>query len=826
MSKKKSTKNIVVNKESREMFGLSVKNQTWLFLGILFLLITLINKPTAIDGLAPQGTDVVAGIGKYNLIREYSENTGEIALWNPAIFAGMPRYNDIGPQAYSFDNLLASLQKVLGNIYIYYLLAGFGMFFFLRYLKMPPLIAFIGALMFVLLPHYKGLWVEGHFRKFRALMYIPWVIFAFKYFVDKRTLLSASLFALAFGIQIRTGHYQIIFYTAILIFAIGVYPILKLLIDKKTVEFGKTVGLLLLTLVLALGMSAQPLFLNKEYLPYSKRGKTTISLANKDKTVSTNADDGVSLEYATQWSTHPMELMRIILPHAYGGVDGEKYTGKEFPQLKNQRLPNYWGFMPFHTMIDYGGIITILLAFIALLTLRKNNMVLALGIFSLFLILLSFGRHLEFFYSLFFNYFPFFNKFRAPTMSITVTYFSLIVLASYGLTYLYNLKSETVDAVKQKKILYVIGAFAFIGIIIWLMSSGWEYSKPGESYNAQIKEMLANIRKDYLMNDLLRYGIYIVVFGITVWAYLIKKINFTHLGIILALVISIDLISVQAYYGEDLTKKADLDKIAFQPNKVTQYLDNDNSLYRIFPVGNLLSDNKWAYNSQSIGGYSAIKMYAVEELVENCYYGAPDKNFPINWNVVKFLNVKYLLLQQQIPHPDLRLVMADEQNKLFLYEYSNHMPRAFFVGETKVLTDEYERLETINSLEFDASKSAIVEENITENISTPDSSFVKVLDYNPNEYSLDVFTDQNSLLVISDPYYPPGWKIYIDDKEVEKVYRTDHAIQSIYVEKGNHKIKVVFHPDSYFMYKNVAWASVGFIYVIIAFSMFISFRKK
>ena len=62
------------------MFGLSIKHQTWLFLGILFLLVTLLNKSTAIEGLAPQGTDVVAGIGKTNLVHEYMEKTGEEAL--------------------------------------------------------------------------------------------------------------------------------------------------------------------------------------------------------------------------------------------------------------------------------------------------------------------------------------------------------------------------------------------------------------------------------------------------------------------------------------------------------------------------------------------------------------------------------------------------------------------------------------------------------------------------------------------------------------------------------------------------------------------------
>ncbi|MDX1700630.1 MAG: hypothetical protein R3250_08440 [Melioribacteraceae bacterium] len=826
MSKKKSKKNIKIEPEKKEMFGLSIKNQIWIFLGLLLVILTILNKPTAIDGLSPQGTDVVAGVGKYNIVREFAAETGETALWNPAIFAGMPRYNDIGPKAFSVDNLFLQFQKFLGNIYIYYLFAAFGMFFLLRYLKMPPLIAFIGALMFVLLPHYKGLWVEGHFRKFRALMYLPWVIYAFKYFADKKSVLAAALFALAFGVQIRTGHYQIIFYTAILIFAIGLYPFIRMLIEKQTVHFLKSTGLLILALFLALAMSAQPLLLNKEYLPYSKRGKTTISLTDKDKVKTTSGADGVSIEYATQWSTHPMELMRTILPHAYGGVDGQKYTGKDYPQLKNQRLPNYWGYMPFHTMVDYIGIITVILAFIGLVMLRRQPMIISLGIFSLFLIFLSFGKHFEIFYSLFFNYFPFFNKFRAPTMSITVTSFTIILLAAYGLNYLFSLKDSKLDIQKVKPVYAVIGVFAFLGILIWLISSGLDYVKPGESYNAQVKEMLANIRKEYLLNDLLKYGIIIVLFSGFIWGYFTKKITFTALGIVAALIISIDLISAQSLYGEDLTKKTDLEKIAFQPDQVTNYLDNDKSLHRIFPVGQLLNDNRWGFNYHTIGGYSAIKMYAIEELVQNCYYGSPNKNFPINLNIAKFLNVKYLVLQQQIANPDLILRAADENRKLYLYEFKDHLQRGFFVGKTKVISDEYKRLEMINSLEFDASDTAILEEELEEQIEIPDSSFVKVIDYNPNRFTMDVFTDKNSLFVISEPYYPPGWKIYVNGEIAEKVYRTDHAIQSIYLKSGKHKIEMVFHPDSYYMYKNVAWASVSFIYIIILVSLFISYRKN
>ncbi len=824
MSKKKQTVKNVSNNKS-EMFGLSTKQQNWLFLALIFIILLILNKPTALDGLSPQGTDVVAGVGKTHLINEFTKKTGELAFWNPAIFAGMPHYNDIGPLAFSVDNLLAWLQSAFGNIFIYYLFAGIGMFLFLRYLRMSPLVAFTGALMFVLLPHYKGLWIEGHFRKFRALMYLPWILFSFKYFIDKRTILSAALFALAFGIQIRTGHYQIIFYTAMLLFAVGVYPIVKNLIDGKVTDFIKTSALLILAVAISFGMAAQPLLLNKEYLPYSKRGKTTIDLKKKN-VAKTKSSDGVSMQYATQWSTHPLELMRLVIPHAYGGIYGEKYTGKDFPQLKNQRLPLYWGFMPFHTLFDYVGILTLMLAFIALFVLRKNNFVFSLGIFAAFLILLSFGRHFESFYSLFYNYFPYFNKFRAPAMSVTVTSFVFVVLAAYGLNYLSNLKIAKPSLEENKNILYVIGAFLFLGILIWLMSSGFEFMKSTENYNAQVKDMLKKIRQSYFNKDLMRYFAILIIGGGALLAYFYKKISFTSFGIIILVIASFDLITVQNYYGEDYTKRTDLNKVVFQKNAVDKYLGNDKSLFRIFPVGQLMGDNRWGYNQQTIGGYSAIKMYTIEELVQNCYYGGPNKNFPLNWNVMKFLNVKYVVLQQPVANPNLTLVNADKAKKLYLYKYNNNLPRGFFVGKAEIIKDEYKRLEKINSSDFDAEQTAILEENLTGNISKPDSALVTVKDFNPNKLSLDVFTDKTSLLVLSELFYPPGWKIYIDNKQVEKIYKTDHAVMSVVVPEGKHKVDVICHPDSFFFYRNVSWASVGVIYLLIAGSILLGFRKK
>ncbi len=825
--KKKEKKGIGNNLEKKDIFEkFPVKYQNLLFIGLLFLLLLGLNKETAIDGLSAQGTDVVQGIGKSNQLKEFRANSDEEPMWNPAIFGGMPKYNDISPKAYSVDTFLADLQGLFGNVFIYYFLAALGMYFLLRYFKMPPIVAFIGALMFVLIPHYKGLWMEGHMRKFRALMYIPWVIYAGKYFIDKRSLLSSALFALAFGIQVRTGHYQIIFYTALLIFAIGVYPFIKDLIEKNYSRFGKSTVLLLVALALGMAMSAQPLLLNKEYLPYSKRGKTTISLKKQEEAKKADEKDGVSMQYATQWSTHPLELTRWIIPHAYGGFAGEKYDGKDYPQLKGQQLPSYWGYMPFHTLFDYLGLATALLAILAIVMYRKNSFIVSLSSFALFMVILSFGRHFESFYALFYNYFPYFNKFRAPSMSVTVTYFVMTLLAAFGLKYLYDLKNVKSNFEQYKKVFYVIGGFAFVGLLVLIMSGSMEFMKEGENYNKQVTEMLKNIRRSYLTDDMLRYFILLAVCGGLIAAYLFDKIKFSVLAIVFAVVVAGDLINIQSKYNDEYNDLEKLENMYFGESRVDQAINKDKGLYRVFPVGQIMQDNRWAYYHQTIGGYTPIKMYTVEELVENCYYGYKDPTFPINVNVAKFMNVKYFITQQPVNRSDFQPIQIDQQNKLFAYKFTNSLDRAFFVGETEIISDEYKRLERINSVDFDPAKIAIVEEEFAEAISTPDSSYVKVVSYSPNLLEMEVYTDKQSLLVISEMDYPPAWKIFIDGEKVEKIYRTDHAIQSVIVKAGQHKVEVKCEPDSYFFYKNISVASVSIIYLVILASLVLAFKRK
>lgn len=815
-----------VKKTTQSQFKIESKHLDIAFPVLLMILLIIIMKPLVIDGLTPQGVDVVASLASSHQIKQYEEKSGERALWNPYKFSGMPTYHRHGPVAFSVDTILGALGKISNNMFIYYLFGVLGMYVFFRYLKFTPLVSLVGALAFILIPHFKSLYLEGHYAKVRAIMVIPWIVCAFMYFLDKKTILGAALFALAFGLQIRTQHYQIVFYTGLLIFAVGVYPFLKLLFDKNYKLFGKSTALLFASLLLAILMAAQPLFLAKEYLPWSKRGKTTINL-KQPKLETTAQKDGVNLEYATQWSTHPSEILAWFLPRFYGGKSVEKYTGNAIPQVKGRDIPGYWGYMPFTQSYEYMGIITLMLAFIGIWFYRKDKFIISLLIFSGFLILLSFGRHFEFFYGLFYNYFPFFNKFRAPMMSVTLNFFIVAVFAAYGLKYLYNLVRDDFDWKKYQNLLIVMGSFFALGILFWIFGQSMSFTKIGENYNPQVMPLIIEVRQEFFFNDLTRYFILILIVIGFIIGYLKNKINFTILGIVIIAVVLFDLISIQQRENK---KYIDLKKVEnryFAKTPTDRYLLDDNEeVFRVLPPSNAMNDNKWAYYHQTIGGYSPIKMYTIEELLENNVFNGWDKQLPINWNVMQMLDVKYLIFQKEFENEKLTLVHGDNNQKQYTYLFNNYLSRGFFVGKVLILKDDYERLQYINNPKFKPDSVALLETEIVQKIQTPDSSYCFVKEFTPNKVIMDVFTDRQSLFVISEMYYPPGWKIFIDNEKVDNIYKTNHVLMSVIMPQGNHKVELRFEPDSYFQDITLSYASLGIIYLVIIFSLVNYYRTK
>lgn len=829
-AKKKTTKKLDTETKSLPksfLANLERPRNQFIFFIILLFSIVLFYKPLSFDGLEVTGSDVVSGIGKTHQIKEYEKETGKRPLWNPYMFGGMPIYQRYGPVIWSFDTLLNKLDVIM-DWRVWYLWAGaLGMFLLIKYLGLSSITAIMAALAFILMPHFQALIVVGHFAKFRALMWFPYILLAFLMLIEKRDLLSMLLFTLAFAFEMRTQHYQIIFYSLLLLLFVGIIPYFKLATERRWNNFIKLTGLLFAAIILVVLIVAQPLFVIRDYTPYSTRGGNSISITEK---VSEQDRKGVGFDYATRWSYSVDEFWNLIIPKFHGGTSNEIYKGDSVPQLKNQPIPAYWGVMPFTQSYEYLGIFLVFLALVAILFCWERSIIKYLTFLTVFALILSLGSNFAFLYKAFFYYLPYFDKFRAPVMILTLVMFNVSVLAAFGLDFL--MKANLNDRKNLQKFYILSAIFLFLILIPIVLGGNFALSQTseiekyvdqyGQEGAKQIIEMLKQARLDILKSSALRTLLFFLIpilFILAIKNNWLKK-DYSVSAIVIFIILDLGLISAGYLEG----KFSDLKRIENQTygeNALDTIVKNDNSLFRVSPpISGLANDSRWSYHYQSIGGYSPAKLQLIQDLIENNFVKNVEGSFPLNLDVFGMLNVKYLVERQRLSHPDLEFLGSDNRKNLFLYLNKRMLPRSFFVKNTRVFVDGEGRLTYMNTMDFNPSEEALLEEKLPEAISSPDSSWSEITHFEPDKIVLKAFTDRVSLLVLSEVFYPEGWRAYMDTGEELKIHKTNHILRSMIIPEGEHTITMEFKPGAYFTGIKISLLGMVITYLGIIFSIY------
>jgi len=249
---------------------------------------------------------------------------------------------------------------------------------------------------------------------------------------------------------------------------------------------------------------------------------------------------------------------------------------------------------------------------------------------------------------------------------------------------------------------------------------------------------------------------------------------------------------------------------SFQPDATIAYLKQQPGLFRVFPVGgSLFMDNTFAYHGiASIGGYSPAKLKIYQTMLDSCMYKGADPSFPINMNMVNMLNVKYLVLEGQLPEGRFSLANVDQGRKRLTYLNPAALPRTFFVKKAIVAPNQTQVFAELNSARFDAATAAVVEKPMPQDLTSPDSTSAEITEYKSREIAIKAYTSSPGLLVLGEVYYPAGWKAYIDGIETE-IYKTNYILRSVIVPKGEHTVTFKFDPPLYSTGWNLSRAAWG-----------------
>jgi uncharacterized membrane protein YfhO len=219
-------------------------------------------------------------------------------------------------------------------------------------------------------------------------------------------------------------------------------------------------------------------------------------------------------------------------------------------------------------------------------------------------------------------------------------------------------------------------------------------------------------------------------------------------------------------------------------------------------------DNTYMYHTiESIGGYSPAKIKIYQEMIDSCLYRGPDPAFPLNINIINMLNTKYLIAQFNLPDDRFQLMAVDQKKQIAIYLNPAYQPRAFFVNDVFIAQNKTEVFNKLNSATFNSRTTAILEKQPGITPVNSDSVSVNIKSYKTNHIELATYNDKNSLLVLSEVYYPAGWKAYIDRVETE-IFKTNYILRSVVLPAGAHTVEFKFDPPIYhigFTVSHVAW---------------------
>lgn len=756
--------------------------------------------------------------------RDYHEQTGKNALWANNMFSGMPQvFTDFYPETNWYNKLNHIIQFYthgeVPNPATFFFLAMVSFYILMCVLKVPKWLGAIGAIAFAFSSYNPIIISAGHTTKMLDIGFLPAILAGVLLAYRGRYWAGAALSGLFLAFFFDSGHYQIIYYGAILIAVVIIAKLVYAIREQKLKRWFYASGTLGLAALFAFGANASRIIQVQEYNPYSIRGGASELTAGK-----MHQGSGLDREYAFQWSNGIGETFCLLIPNLYGGASGEdigadSHFGEKLaslnvnPQYIDQitaNAPLYWGPQPGVSGPVYFGAIICLLTILALFLIRSPLKWWLAGA-ALFFILLSLGKNFPAFNYFMFDHFPMLNKFRTPSMALAIPSILFPLLGIWALKDIFTEKISPEELLKKLKLsVYITGGLCLLILLSTFMFMDFHSANDagmaqqyGQAFqNPQLgNELLSALREDRAaaaQKDAIRSLIFILLAGGALWGFAKGKIKKEMAIAGLGLFICVDEIPVaHRYLNENNFLDNDTYAMQFQPRPADlQILQDKDLYYRVFDLSNQqngpFNDPKPSYFHKSIGGYHGAKMEIYQELIEN-------QISKYNSAVLNMLNTKYII----VPGP---------KGEAMAQRNPEACGNAWFVSGIKWAKTADEAMKALDapSLQnptdssmgiFRPLQTAIMRDSLKPHFNNfhfgkDSSASIKLTKYAPNRLLFESNNMQNGLAVFSDIYYPLGWTATIDGKPTH-IYRTDYVLRALQVPAGKHVIEFSFDPPGF-----------------------------
>lgn len=818
------------------------KNLVYIAISIVaFLVLAFLYSTPVLTGKQLFQHDIVQYRGGAKELIDYRESFDKETYWSDSMFGGMPTYQmgsrfggDIIKKVDSYLNILPRPVN-----YMFLLFAGFFLLGMVAVRNWKY--ALLGAIFFGLSTYFYIIIAAGHNGKVNTIEYFaPLLAGILLVYIRKKYILGFIVTTLFFGLQVAANHPQMTYYLFLGLGFLFISELIRAILKKVPMKhFLISSGIIAFSLAIGVGMNSQRIMANSEYIKETVRGKQILNTENH-----TAGNSGMDKASILNWSYGRLETLNLFIPRLMGGAsnapEGEKMMG-EIQELVQQNVGSqaemdrisqgfgsttYWGEQPGTSGPAYQGAVVCFLAFLGFFFAPKKYRYWILGA-TILTILLAWGSNFMPLSDFFIDYVPFYSKFRAPSSILVVVELLFPLIAIIGL-YKFFTDSKLTEEYKKKILLYISGGtlgFLLILLIFGKGVLGFATDTEQQYLPPFLLDYLVSERYKMFSADAIKALIYVGITAAVLFLGLKQKLNQNIALLIIGAVSLFDLWSVNRNYLNDKnyvdeifaenpfqTEGTDYlaEKVGDNPNlqsilasiPVNKTLETiaqkDTKHYRVYnQVLGVTGETNTSYFRPSVGGYHAVRLRRYDDLM-NAYITQPDSvKTP---KILNLLNTKYMIFgkpsePQVVPNP-------------------NANGNAWFVSNLKFANNPNEEIALVG--EIDSKKTAVI--NVDDkkyfngkNLQPDSTATINLTKYEPNELEFKSSSKTPQLAVFSEIYYPHGWKVSVDGKEVDYV-KADYLLRAVHVPAGSHNIKMVFEPQ---VIENGKWIS------LICFALFV-----
>ncbi|MDP4877924.1 MAG: glycosyltransferase family 39 protein [Schleiferiaceae bacterium] len=808
--------------------------KTWILPMVILLGINVaFLSPAYFGGDVLDQDDIKLGYAKSKEIRDYRAETGEEPLWTNAMFSGMPATQISTKYDGNIFQYLTDVVRAIGGtnsstyIIFYLMIAAF---IGLRGMGVNHWLSTIGGFAY----GYSGFFIigyaAGHNAKVNTAAFIPLMILALLLVFEKKNWRAFILMAVFAGLSIHRNHFQITYYAGIFMAIIWVVYLIQYAKEKALPTFAKYTGLVALAGVLAIGPNIANIWSTKVYTSESMRGgKSELTQKNQNQ-----GEGGLSYDYAMSWSTGIYETVALVIPNAAGGgmmVDYSKKGTETYDQLvqafrgqgmnakqAEQQANQYMGaaFMRWTGESMGNGAYYVGAAIFFLFCLAffvvggaTRQWIIASSIFFVFM---SWGSNFNAFNTFLFNYLPLYNKFRVPSMALTIVFFIVPFYGILGLNQWYTLdKKARFDALKKGALAFT-GFVALFGLIApFVMDLETARDAQFAQQGFRIDQLVGDRRSLATSSALASLG-----FGLLTAAAL----YFFHIGKLkllssAALIGGIALLDLGLFTTDQIEREDFLSQrqweAQYAPTAANQAINQDSDPH--FRVWNatvgLTNDSYTSYHHKSVGGYHGAKLQRYQDLIDNQLN---------NQNIACFsmLNAKYIITQ------------GGQNGQPQAQRNPDACGNAWSVQNIQLVPNADAEMAALTA--FNPKSTAIIDTRYSDYLggkTTYAPAKARLTSYDPKhlEYSVE---GGDAFIVFSELFYEGAgndWQAYLDGVPVAHI-RVNYLLRGLTVPAGKHEVVFEYAPKSHYTGQKINYAGSGIILLLLFWMGFKQVRER